>query len=109
MAQCRNHIRHHWRHRRPCTHTLAIIVDSTGLIAESNEQDNEYTKTITVVASNGSCAGNCDGDGAVTIDEILTMANMVPGRSVASGCAAGDPNGDGKALWCLYANRSASR
>ena len=31
------------------THTLRIKLDSTGAIAESNESDNEYTKTITVV------------------------------------------------------------
>jgi len=30
------------------THTIEITVDSTGLIAESNESDNSYTKTITV-------------------------------------------------------------
>jgi len=32
----------------PGTYTLRIIADSTGVIAESNESDNEYTKTITV-------------------------------------------------------------
>ncbi|MGA2180988.1 MAG: CARDB domain-containing protein, partial [Verrucomicrobiota bacterium] len=30
------------------THTIEIVADSTGLIAESNESDNSYTKTITV-------------------------------------------------------------
>ena len=33
------------------THTLKIVVDATGVIAESNEGDNEYTKTITVGSS----------------------------------------------------------
>jgi hypothetical protein len=31
------------------THTIRIKTDSTGAIAESNEADNEYTKTITIV------------------------------------------------------------
>src|ERR1039458_5524572 len=31
------------------THTLRIVADSTGAIAESNESDNQYTKTITVI------------------------------------------------------------
>src|SRR5207247_295316 len=31
------------------THTIKIGTDSTGVIAESNESDNEYTKTITVM------------------------------------------------------------
>ena len=30
------------------THTIKIVVDSTNAIVESNEADNEYTKTITV-------------------------------------------------------------
>ena len=30
------------------THTIKIVADSTGTIDESNEGDNEYTKTITV-------------------------------------------------------------
>jgi uncharacterized protein YfaP (DUF2135 family) len=34
-------------------HTLRIKTDSTSVIAESNESDNEYTKTIAVSASNG--------------------------------------------------------
>jgi M6 family metalloprotease-like protein len=33
------------------THTIKIVADSTGVISESNESDNEYTKTITVTAS----------------------------------------------------------
>ena len=30
------------------THTVRVVTDSTGAIAESNEGDNEYTKTISV-------------------------------------------------------------
>ena len=33
------------------SHTLRIVVDATGLVAESDEADNEYTKTITVGSS----------------------------------------------------------
>ncbi len=33
------------------THTIKIRTDSTGAIAESNEGDNEYTKTITVAGT----------------------------------------------------------
>ena len=38
------------------THTIRIKTDSTGVIGESNESDNEYTKTITVGASGGCTA-----------------------------------------------------
>ena len=34
----------------PGTHTLKIVADSTGVISESNEGDNGYTKTIVVGA-----------------------------------------------------------
>src|SRR5665213_1374927 len=30
------------------THTISITTDATGVIAESNENDNSYTKTITI-------------------------------------------------------------
>jgi len=33
------------------THTIKIVADSTNAVDESNESDNEYTKTITVQAS----------------------------------------------------------
>ena len=32
------------------THTLKVVADSTGAINESNETDNSYTKTITVIS-----------------------------------------------------------
>ena len=35
------------------THTIKIVADSTGVIAESNETDNEYTKTITILSGSG--------------------------------------------------------
>jgi uncharacterized repeat protein (TIGR02543 family) len=37
------------------THTIKIVADSANVIAESNEADNEYTKTITVLSANSSC------------------------------------------------------
>ena len=35
-----------------------------------------------------------DGDGQVTIDEILTMVNIALGNADISACTAGDTNGD---------------
>ena len=34
------------------THTIKFVADPTGTIAESNESDNAYTRTITVVSNN---------------------------------------------------------
>jgi hypothetical protein len=35
-------------------HTIKIVTDATGVITESNEGDNEYTKTITVTSATNS-------------------------------------------------------
>jgi hypothetical protein len=47
------------------------------------------------VASSG-CTGDCRGDGAVGIDELLTMVDVALGNLPVSACAAGDANGDGR-------------
>jgi len=41
------------------------------------------------------CAGDCNGDGAVTVDEIITMVNLALGTP-SPACAAGDLNHDGE-------------
>jgi len=43
-----------------------------------------------------TCVGDCGGDGAVTIDELLIMVNAALGNADASACPAGDVNGDGQ-------------
>jgi hypothetical protein len=42
------------------------------------------------------CIGNCNGDGSVTVNEIITMVNVALGTADASTCAAGDANHDGQ-------------
>jgi Ca2+-binding EF-hand superfamily protein len=39
--------------------------------------------------------GDCDQDGAVTIDELLTMVNVSLASFQPSVCPPGDRNGDG--------------
>jgi len=41
------------------------------------------------------CAGNCNGDHEVSIDELLTMVNIALGSTAVSECIAGDTGGDG--------------
>ena len=41
------------------------------------------------------CAGDCDGSGEVTVNELIVMVNIALGNSTVSACAAGDANGDG--------------
>jgi hypothetical protein len=42
------------------------------------------------------CAGDCNGDGQVTVDEILTMVNIALGNTPVTACEAGDANHDGQ-------------
>jgi hypothetical protein len=41
------------------------------------------------------CAGDCNDDGTVTVDEILTMVSIALGNAHVDVCLAGDANGDG--------------
>jgi Tol biopolymer transport system component len=50
------------------------------------------TRTPTGVSA--PCGGDCSADGAVTVDEILTMVNIALGNAAASACRAGDVSGD---------------
>jgi hypothetical protein len=50
------------------THTIRIRTDSTGAIDESNETDNEYTKTFNV-------GGGGNGTGACTADARTLCLN----------------------------------
>jgi hypothetical protein len=41
------------------------------------------------------CAGDCNPDGSVTVEEILTMVNIALGNAPVDDCLSGDVNGDG--------------
>jgi hypothetical protein len=43
----------------------------------------------------GPCAGDCDGSGDVTVNELITMVNIALGTAQVAACTAGDANGDG--------------
>ena len=53
---------------------------------------------VTVTALTGnvvSCAGDCSGDGTVTIDELVTGVSIALGGTSLDTCTAFDTNGDG--------------
>ncbi len=43
-----------------------------------------------------TCVGDCNNDGAVTINEIITMVNIALGNAPVTTCESGDTNGDGQ-------------
>jgi hypothetical protein len=65
------------------TRTWAGAIAASALIAWSNSATAQV------------CVGDCNGDGSVTVDEIVTMVNIALGLSEVSSCAAADPGGDG--------------
>jgi len=50
----------------------------------------------TVILLTSACVGDCHGDGAVTVDELLTMVNIALGNAATATCPTGDANGDGQ-------------
>ena len=51
------------------------------------------TSIPTETATVAPCAGDCNGDGQVTVDEILTMVNIALGNADATACTNGIPSG----------------
>jgi hypothetical protein len=49
-----------------------------------------------VVAERPPCTGDCSGDGAVTINELITGVNIALGNQTLGVCPAFDANGDGE-------------
>jgi cysteine-rich repeat protein len=42
-----------------------------------------------------ACTGDCNGDGDVTVNELIAMVNIALGNADLSTCAVGDANGSG--------------
>ena len=53
------------------------------------------TATATATAGAAACVGDCDGDGFVTVNEIITGVNIALGSEPLSACPSYDRNGDG--------------
>lgn len=47
------------------------------------------------LAGTAACAGDCDGDGVVAINELVGAVRIALGEATVATCAAADANGDG--------------
>lgn len=54
------------------------------------------TPSLTPTSTLILCAGDCHGDGHVTVDEIITMVNIALGTTPIATCDAGDSNQNGE-------------
>ena len=99
------------------SHTLRIKADSGNVIAESNESDNEYTKTITIASPNSDLDFNGDGRSDYALYNAGTQRTVLWylednlfidsdwGPTLASGWRlvhAADFDGDGGADYLLF-------
>jgi hypothetical protein len=66
---------------------IAVGVSFATALAQTTQ-----TKTAT---QSIACAGDCDGDGSVTVDEILRLVNIALGSIAVGECPAGDVDGNG--------------
>jgi hypothetical protein len=72
-------------------HTQTATATST-----VSETTTAATATSTATITAGiPCAGDCNGSGEVTIDELITLVNIALGSAPVSACPAGDINNDG--------------
>ena len=71
------------------TPVVACTPEAVGLTSGAVVQSR-----VTGVASFGTeGVGDCDGGGAVTVDELITLVNIAHGNAPSSACADGVPNG----------------
>ncbi|MBX3027288.1 hypothetical protein KF840_20515 [bacterium] len=56
---------------------------------------DQPTPTPTVTPLPAACAGDCNGDGTVAINELISGVNIALGSAAVGTCAAVDANGDG--------------
>ncbi|MFI5365133.1 MAG: hypothetical protein ACHQ4J_05875 [Candidatus Binatia bacterium] len=54
------------------------------------------TRTATPTPTPPACVGDCNANGQVTIDELLTMVNIALGNTPPAACMAGDADHNGR-------------
>jgi len=75
-----------------------VIVSPTARASVTTTPSTTATTPSTPTLANTPkpCLGDCNGDGQVTVNELITMVNIALGSASVSTCLAGDANGDGE-------------
>ena len=60
-------------------------------LARPNVGDSLYTSVLLPSGHAGSCVGDCDALGTVTVNELLTLVNVALGLGQTAGCPHGVP------------------
>ncbi len=73
------------------TPTITLTPSATRTVTPTRPTS---TPTVTITPG-GPCVGDCNGDGVVMINELITGVNIVLGITPVSACPAFDPDGGG--------------
>jgi len=76
------------------SHTLRWELDHANQFVETNEANNAATKTWT--SGGQPCVADCNQDGEVTIDDLITALNVAFDPAKLATCPSADHNGDGE-------------
>ena len=71
--------------------TATATATTSGTPATATE-----TPIVSVTPTAIGCAGDCDGSGVVTVDDLVKLVNIALGNLPVTTCLAGDTNGDGQ-------------
>jgi len=79
------------------TDTPSATVTSTPTNTATAAPSSTATPTPTASPTRTSipCVGDCDGDGEVTVNELIVMVNIALGNTPLTGCVAGDADHSG--------------
>lgn len=75
---------------------LALDRDGDGYFDRDELDAGSDPADAQSVPSDDVCGGDCDANGEVTVDEILTGVNIALGAASVDGCSAMDGNADGE-------------
>lgn len=74
----------------------AATASATAAAPDASATPLAPSATATAVATVGSCAGDCNGDGAVTVAELVTAVGIALDGRPPVACRAADGGGDGQ-------------
>jgi hypothetical protein len=75
------------------TPTLTSVATITGTPTPPATMIPTPAPTIPLTSTPTPCVGDCNGNGQVTVDEILTLVNIALGKDQVSRCPHGIPDG----------------
>jgi hypothetical protein len=79
------------------TPSVTPLVTATPRPSPSSTQTPTLTATPAPTATAvHTCPGDCNGDGEVTVDDLIVMVNIAQGSQPVSACSPGDTNDDGE-------------